>query len=182
MLAALGARIYVIIEWRYPNSSITICCKQVPSSAQSEEINNGKQVSSMLCRMHVKLRKSGAGLRNAAGTRGFRQRNARLRRPGTTISPLLRRSNFSLMFFSSQSGLNPGDYIAFGLAQCYRMDDGILSDVWLLEPLTGATLECLHGIGQAGSTRISPPTSYKRVLALRAGPFHDVRCFDAPST
>ena len=72
----------------------------------------------------------------------------------------------------SQAGLNPGDYIAFGLAQCYRMEDGILTDIWLLEPLTGATLECLHGIGQAGSTRVSPPTSYKRVLALRAGPLH----------
>jgi hypothetical protein len=50
------------------------------------------------------------------------------------------------------------------------MEDGILSDVWMLEPLTGATLECLHGIAQEGQTRVSPPTSYKRVLALRAGP------------
>jgi len=77
-------------------------------------------------------------------------------------------SDKGMQGYAGQSGLSPGDYVAFGLAQCYRMEDGILGDVWLLEPLTGATLECLHGKAQAGQTRVSPPTSYRRVLALRA--------------
>ncbi len=58
-----------------------------------------------------------------------------------------------------QSGLQPDDYLAFGLAKCYKMDEGVVSDVWIIEPLTGATLECINkGL----------PTSYRRSIALRA--------------
>jgi hypothetical protein len=39
------------------------------------------------------------------------------------------------------------------------MEDGTVSEVWIVEPLTGATLESLNkGL----------PTSYRRTLALRA--------------
>ena len=58
-----------------------------------------------------------------------------------------------------QSGLLPEDYLAFGLAKCYRMEEGVVSEVWMIEPLTGATLECINkGL----------PTSYRRTIALRA--------------
>ena len=58
-----------------------------------------------------------------------------------------------------QSDLQPDDYLAFGLAKCYRMEEGVVSDVWIIEPLTGATLECINkGL----------PTSYRRTIALRA--------------
>ena len=49
--------------------------------------------------------------------------------------------------------------MAFGLAKCYRMEEGVVSEVWMIEPLTGATLECINkGL----------PTSYRRTIALRA--------------
>ena len=39
------------------------------------------------------------------------------------------------------------------------MDEGVVSEVWMIEPLTGATLECINkGL----------PTSYRRTIALRA--------------
>ncbi len=44
------------------------------------------------------------------------------------------------------SGIADTDYIAFGLAHCYTMDEGHLEDYWVFEPLTGATLECITGV------------------------------------
>ncbi len=39
------------------------------------------------------------------------------------------------------------------------MEEGVVSEVWMIEPLTGATLECINkGL----------PTSYRRTIALRA--------------
>jgi hypothetical protein len=47
---------------------------------------------------------------------------------------------------SIPSGIVDTDYIAFGLAHCYTMDEGHLEDYWVFEPLTGATLECITGV------------------------------------
>jgi hypothetical protein len=44
------------------------------------------------------------------------------------------------------SGIDNSDYIAFGLAHCFTMDDGHLEDYWIMEPLTGATLECIRKV------------------------------------
>ena len=39
------------------------------------------------------------------------------------------------------------------------MEEGVVSEAWIIEPLTGATLECLNK---------NLPTSYRRTIALRA--------------
>jgi len=61
-------------------------------------------------------------------------------------------------------GLTNDDYLAFGLAHCYTMDEGNLAPYWVVEPLTGATLECITGLQGKGTV-----TSYKRVMALTVG-------------
>lgn len=65
-------------------------------------------------------------------------------------------------------GIENSDYIAFGLAQCYTMNDGKLEPYWVMEPLTGATLECITGQQHVGAEK-KIETSYKRAMALTAG-------------
>ncbi|TFJ84094.1 hypothetical protein NSK_004567 [Nannochloropsis salina CCMP1776] len=59
------------------------------------------------------------------------------------------------------AALNPEDYVAIGLAMCYKINDGgKLDEVLVMEPLTAGTLECLA---------LGVPTSYKRVMGLTCG-------------
>ena len=64
-----------------------------------------------------------------------------------------------------QKRLTDDDYIAIGLACCFRMsDEGKLGEAWIFEPLTAGTLETIEqGI----------ETSYKQVMALSAGDFFE---------
>lgn len=55
------------------------------------------------------------------------------------------------------------DYIAVGLACCFQMNSSQkLAEKWIFEPLTAGTLETIE---------LGVPTSYKRVLALRAADY-----------
>ncbi|GMI19273.1 hypothetical protein TeGR_g14419 [Tetraparma gracilis] len=61
-----------------------------------------------------------------------------------------------------QAPLSADDYIACGLAQCFRMVDGKLRDAFIYEPLTAGSLETIEK---------QVETSYKAVLALSASDF-----------
>mmetsp|Transcript_17963 Transcript_17963/g.27802 ORF Transcript_17963/g.27802 Transcript_17963/m.27802 type:complete len:244 (-) Transcript_17963:1175-1906(-) len=58
------------------------------------------------------------------------------------------------------AGLKSDDYLAFGLAKCFTVSEAGVDDIWVVEPLTGSTLECIAK---------QVPTAYKRVVAVTAG-------------
>ena len=63
--------------------------------------------------------------------------------------------------FASQAPLLADDYISYGLACCFAMDDNNKPQpTYVIEPLTAGTLETIFkGV----------PTSYKRVVGLSCG-------------
>eukprot|EP00284_Hemiselmis_tepida_P011022 CAMPEP_0174932132 /NCGR_PEP_ID=MMETSP1355-20121228/35537_1 /TAXON_ID=464990 /ORGANISM="Hemiselmis tepida, Strain CCMP443" /LENGTH=224 /DNA_ID=CAMNT_0016178531 /DNA_START=15 /DNA_END=689 /DNA_ORIENTATION=- len=79
-------------------------------------------------------------------------------------APMLAASRMAVAVTDLPIGLDNEDYTAWGLAQCFTMVEGQLQPIMVVEPLTGATLECIdQGVGQG------TVTSYKRVMALKVG-------------